>query len=353
MPMYELTPSQIMKEVIHCISRGKVPLIRSSPGLGKSSIIAQIARDFNLWLIDLRLSMCTPEDFMGLPFRKDNKASFMSFDTFPVEGDPIPKGYDGFLLFLDEVNSVGKAMEAAAYKVILDRMVGQAKLHPKCAVVCAGNHDTDGAITNTLGTASQSRLIHLNMRASSEEFEVYSQKQNFDPRVTAFIQHAPTKLHKFNPDHSDYTYACPRTWEFVSDLIKDVKNENISMPLLAGTIGEGMAVEFNTFLQEFSKLPKFQDIVARPESTVVPSGTATQYALTALLMEKTDRDNFEKVVIYAKRMAAELRAVYFRGVVFRDPGIRKTDAFLDNLQELQEYIYDTSSESNAFATKAA
>ena len=39
-----------------------VPMLHGSPGLGKSAVIKQIAKNFNLKLIDLRLSQCDPTD---------------------------------------------------------------------------------------------------------------------------------------------------------------------------------------------------------------------------------------------------------------------------------------------------
>ena len=112
--MLTITPAQVYTEVLTCISAGLTPMVTSSPGLGKSSIIQKLAKDYKLKLLDFRLSQCTPEDLQGYPMRDGNKATFTPFDIFPLEGEEIPDGYQGWLLFLDELTSAPKGVQAAA-----------------------------------------------------------------------------------------------------------------------------------------------------------------------------------------------------------------------------------------------
>ncbi|UWJ04360.1 hypothetical protein [Escherichia phage vB_EcoS_Uz-1] len=157
--------------IIRALKAGNVPFLTSSPGMGKSAIIRSIAEEFGMKLIDHRLSTSAPEDLSGLPFRNGDRAEFIPFaDLFPIEGDKIPEGYNGWLLFLDEFPSARKEVIAAAYKLILDRMTGQKKLHPNVMIICAGNKATDRAIVNPLGTAMQSRVVHFEMELNFDIF---------------------------------------------------------------------------------------------------------------------------------------------------------------------------------------
>lgn len=54
--------SQAISMITKYIKAGLVPMLRGSPGMGKSSIIHQIAAEYNLLVIDLRLSQCDPTD---------------------------------------------------------------------------------------------------------------------------------------------------------------------------------------------------------------------------------------------------------------------------------------------------
>ena len=217
------TPNEIKTNIIRCIKAGLVPFIQSSPGIGKSSIVRQIANEFRLKLIDHRLSTSSPEDLLGLPHFEGNKAVFAPFrDIFPLEDTPLDPTYDGWLLFFDEFNSAPRSVQAACYKIVLDREVGQHKLNKRCVVVCAGNLLDDNAITVNLSTAMQSRLIHLVMRPDLNEWmENVAIKEHYDERVTTYLKMFPQHLMVFDPEHTDHTFACPRTWEFVNKLIKN------------------------------------------------------------------------------------------------------------------------------------
>ena len=118
MTMFQLKPSEVRSAVIDCMEAGLVPFVTGSPGVGKSDIMRQIAEEYGLVLIDLRLSQCAPEDLMGLPMKEGTglsaRSTFVPFSTFPLEGDQIPEGKNGWLLFLDEFNSASKSVQAAS-----------------------------------------------------------------------------------------------------------------------------------------------------------------------------------------------------------------------------------------------
>jgi len=338
--MFTVTPQKAMEEIIACISVGLSPLLTSSPGMGKSSLVNQVAKQYRLKLLDLRLSQCTPEDLQGYPMRNGNKATFTPFDIFPLEGDEIPEGYDGWILFLDELTSATKPVQAAAYKLILDRMVGSFKLHPNVAIVGAGNKITDRAVVNQMSTALQSRLVHYELEVSVKEWTEHAYKLDFDYRVISFIEYLPSKLMDFRPDHQDATFSCPRTLEFASKLIKsvpDVTEEHGAR--IAGALGEGCAVEFITFAKEFSRLPRFQEIVDDPAGMAIPPESSTKYATTAMLIERFDEKTLSAILKYLERLDIEFQIVFCRGAVARYPNIRSEHAgFGKYLKEMVRYL---------------
>src|ERR1700741_4719508 len=194
--------SQCTRMVAIAFAAGLVPMIHGSPAIGKSSIVNQIAEKYHLKVIDLRLAQCDPTDLSGFPMKNGDKASYVPLDTFPLEGDDIPEGYEGWLLFMDEFTSAPKAVQAAAYKVILDRMVGQNKLHKNVAICCAGNMESDNAIVEEMSTAMQSRLVHLELVVDAKEWVEWATSNNVDYRITSFINFKPSMIYTFKPDHT-------------------------------------------------------------------------------------------------------------------------------------------------------
>jgi hypothetical protein len=337
--MFTVTPKQAADEIVACISVGRTPLLTSSPGMGKSSLMNQVARDYRLKLIDVRLSQCTPEDLNGFPMRNGNKATFTPFDIFPLEGDELPDGYDGWLLFLDELTSATKPVQAAAYKLILDRMVGSFHQHKHVAIVGAGNKTTDKAVVNQMSTALQSRLLHYELALNAREWVELAHRIGIDYRITSFIEYMPSKLMDFRPDHQDTTFPCPRTWEFLSDLIKGQEITESRGARVAGAIGEGCAVEFITFAKEFTRLPKFHQIIADPKGTPVTDEASTKYASMSMLIENVDEKTLSAVLEYVERFDIEFQIIFARGVVVRHPKLRTDhDGFRNYLRNMVRYL---------------
>lgn len=338
-----------------------VPELVSSPGIGKSALAYQIAKKHNLCVIDIRLSQADPADLNGFPFilSQDQiiadrveaapvKASYVPMEVFPVVGDRLPinpetgKEYSGWLLLMDEFNSAPLSVQAAAYKIVLDRQVGMHKLHPKCWVMAAGNLATDRAIVMQQGTAMQSRLIHYVIRASLPAFMKWADRTpHMDHRIKSFLNFKPELLHKFDPDHSDLTFPCPRTWEFLSKQIIDLEDVDLSyLPLLSGTIGEGAARELSGYLQVFGKIPSFEEIVKNPQAVKFENTPSLQYALSGLVSSKMNADNARPVVDFLTRMGIDFQVMALRSAIVRDRALKNDRAVQSWLKvNMKELVY--------------
>lgn len=326
----QTTPKQAAEMVSGFLKAKLVPLLAGSPGIGKSAIIHQVAKEYNLKVIDVRLAQCDPCDLNGFPTVLGKKSGYLPMDTFPIEGDILPEGYNGWLIFFDELTSAVPAVQSAAYKVILDRMIGNYHLHKNVVMAAAGNLETDNAIVQPMSTALQSRLVHIELTLDHEEWCDWAMSNNINHHITSFIKFKPSALYTFQPDHTDHTYACPRTWEFTDRIMKVVSTDSRNLlPMLAGTISEGVAREFVTFMKIYDKLPTLEAILKNPQNIEVPEEPSILYALSGSLATHVDEDNFATILSYIKRMPAEfqiitLREVQKRGTVtIKHPEFRK------------------------------
>lgn len=339
--LYRCTPRQVRQFAIQILEAGLVPYIQSSPGMGKSSIVRSISDEYYMHMIDHRLSTSAPEDMSGLPrFDADGTARFAPFaDLFPIAGTPVPKGKHGWMLFLDEFNSAPKSVQAAAYKLILDRMTGQYKLDDKVMICAAGNLATDRAIVNPLSTAMQSRVIHLEMQISHEEWMYdVALKQKYDSRIVGYLSQYPSKLMDFRPDHQDKTFCCPRTWEFVNKLIIGREVNDTTAVLLAGTITSGTAADFVQFCRIYESMISFNEIMRDPQNAAVPQDLSTKWAVISSLMEKINAENFDALAKYVDRFTADFRILFYRSVIVQQPTLRAHPSFARALIELSRYL---------------
>jgi hypothetical protein len=319
-----------------CLFAKIVPYVTGPPACGKSAVVHQMAEDFNLKLIDLRLAGATPEDMTGYAriHPDQDKAGHVPMDTFPVEGDPLPinpvtgEAYSGWLLFLDELPLASDDVLKACYKPILDHMVGIYPLHERLAIVAAGNRAEDNAMAGDIdNTALLSRMAHIETCVDVQAWLVWARANGVDYRITSFIEHKPDLLFKFDPDNVDVTFASPRTWEFTSRLIK-TKDKLVPLDkiLLSGVISEGVAREFYGYTQLEQDLPKIADIVADPLNTEVPRDPSCLWMITGILGHYADENNIKKLMQYINRIAREFQFVTMREVLARSPTLQQHPA---------------------------
>lgn len=312
--------------------RSRIPaMVKGSPGIGKSQIVRQLADKFGLKLIDVRLAECDPSDLRGFPYvdEKTGKAKYAPMAEFPLKGEPIPEGYNGWLLFLDEMNQAPDSIQRISYKVLLDHKVGDHELHERCVKLAAGNLITDGALAEEMGTALQSRLVHLEMKVDYRAWLDWAMTNKIDSRITSFIQFKPDLLHRFDPDHNDNTFACPRTWEFASNLLAGDAFTDDLLPLIAGTVSNGVAREFYAFTKIYEKVASADQIAANPLGIDIPVEMSILYAQTGSIGSHANAKNISALMQYIARLPMEFQVVCLREICRRTPNLIENEAVAD------------------------
>jgi MoxR-like ATPase len=338
--MMEINADELRKCITADMLCRNASMITSSPGMGKSDIVRQIAAKGVLKIIDLRVSQCEPVDMQGYPGVIDGRMTFHTPEYFPLETDELPlidenpkadpegPRYNGWILFLDEFNSGNKQTEAAAYKLVLDREVYKHKLHSMCFIVAAGNLITDRAIVNQQSPATTSRMSHYRLKIDHNMWIDWAHTHEIDHRIISLIKFKPSLLHMFDPAKNDLTFPCPRTWAFASKIVLGQdKIDRIDSIRLAGTIGEGAAAEFRSYSQIYMRLPTIEQILNDPlAGWTVPTEASEQYAITTMFSHNISEANIDKMILAIGRLPMEMQVVTFKDIYKRAIHLKKHPA---------------------------
>lgn len=256
------------------------------PGVGKSQIIAEIARRHAVALVDIRLSQMEPTDLRGIPFRAGDRVEWSVPSLLPDEQRQGARG----ILFLDEITSAPPTVTAAAYQLILDRRLGDYQLPPGWAVFAAGNRYGDRGVTYVMPAPLANRFTHYEIEAQLDDWVAWAHTAGIDPRLIAFLRFRPDLLFDFDPARNPVAFPSPRSWEYAHRAL--VKFESIPALLLDGLqacVGVAAGVEAKVFIDHMRELPDIEAIVSG-QCDDVPLGVDLQYGVAAALVRRALRE---------------------------------------------------------------
>lgn len=231
------------------------------PGIGKSDMVAQMARDAGAKLYDVRLSLMDPSDLKGILFYDPNSGGTDWSAPPDLPKDEVAAKYPMTVLFLDEMNSAPPSTQAAAYQLILNRRIGTYKLPENTVVVAAGNRENDRGVTYKMPAPLANRFLHMELAPDTDAWLDWALEQRIAPEIVSFIERNGGDLFNFDPKSPSYAFATPRSWAVVDRIFKQKLSAEHRLDMICGAIGEGLALKFNTHLQLTFEMPKPKDII--------------------------------------------------------------------------------------------
>lgn len=289
-----------------------IPYLKGSPALGKSATVRAIAEHFKLKLIDIRLPQEDPVCLNGALSVTGNRSTFLPPERFPLESDAVPEGYQGWLIFFDEIADAPRSIQSAAYRILLEREIGAYKLHSKAFMVAAGNRVSDRAGASVeMSSALKSRLVHIPIHSDAELFLDKITSWGWDLRIRAYLQHKPNQTNTFHDyissNSADDTYRSERTWDMVNCYLRAI-HPDMSKPIpldeivtLTGMIGS-QASEFVHFANMAETIPQVTDIIADPMGTTIPENEGAKFLLATILATHMVEENHREIMQYVQRL---------------------------------------------------
>ena len=275
-----VTSVQARKSLLKAFSKKRPLFLWGPPGIGKSELVADIAQELGGYMIDLRLGQMEPTDIRGIPFYNKDSGKMDWAEPVDLPTKEFASQYPIVVLFLDEMNSAAPSVQAAAYQLILNRRSGKYFLPDNVVMVAAGNRESDKGVTYRMPTPLANRFIHQEMRVDFASYQEWAVNNNIHKDVVGYLSFAKQDLYDFDPKSASRAFATPRSWTFVSQILEDEDGDDDTiMNLIAGTVGEGLAVKFMAHRKVAGKMPKPEDILSGKEKDLNVKEVSAMYSL--------------------------------------------------------------------------
>jgi hypothetical protein len=275
-----VTSAQARKSLLKAFSKKRPLFLWGPPGIGKSELVADITQELGGAMIDLRLGQMEPTDIRGIPFYNKDVGKMDWAEPIDLPSAEFASQYPVVVLFLDEMNSAAPSVQAAAYQLILNRRIGKYFLPNNVVVVAAGNRESDKGVTFRMPTPLANRFIHQEMRVDFPSWQEWAVQNKIHKDVVGYLSFAKQDLYDFDAKSSSRAFATPRSWTFVSELLEDESGDDDTvMNLVAGTVGEGLAVKFMAHRKIAGRMPNPADILAGKVKDLDVKEVSAMYSL--------------------------------------------------------------------------
>lgn len=329
-----LSLTQTIK-LVTCALNSDTPIhLIGSPGIGKTAILAQIAKSLGVPLYTLILAQSMPEDLGGIPDRRGDE--IVRLPIGPIARACKVPG----ILFLDEFSQANAPLQGASLRLINERDAGDVKLHPDTRIVLASNPSAEAASGNDITPPALNRMTHVYVRPTARECQDYfnglgaqgSALQALAVDFSATTEVSP-ELFVMEPPKgtaaSGNPWGSPRAWERALRLCSAILSagesdeSDLFVEALIGNVGEGVANGYMGIRKVRKHLPSLSEILSDPKGAKTPHDAATCCASLGIIAQVALQDPCAAWV-YADRLPQdEFRAAAGRTLLARPIASKK------------------------------
>lgn len=325
-------------------------LLMGAPGIGKTQIMEQIARECKVGLVSYTITHHTRQSAVGLPFIKEKTFGQETFSvTEYTMSEIIASVYEKMektglkegILFIDEINCVSETLAPMMLQFLQGKTFGNQKVPEGWVIVTAGNPPEYNKSVREFDVVTLDRVKKILVEPDYQTWREYAYKENMHPVILSYLELRNNCFYQMETTIDGKQFATPRGWEDLSRMMEVY--ERLGKNITADLVGQ--YIQHERISQEFAEYYElYQKYQQDYQITEILQGKNSE-----AMVRKVSHASFDERVSVVNLLFSGTRQAV-RKVMLQEEVLEKVfevlKALKENLasgdlaQRLEDYIFD-------------
>lgn len=208
--------------------RQRPVLLLGAPGIGKTQIMEQIAKECGIGLVAYTITHHTRQSAIGLPFLSKHKYGGKEYTvTEYTMSEIVASIYNKMeqaklaegILFIDEINCVSETLAPAMLQFLQCKMFGNHAVPQGWVIVAAGNPPEYNKSVREFDVVTMDRVKKIEVEPDFAVWKEYAVQNQLHPAVIAYLTTRTANFYRMETTVDGRKFATPRGWEDLSQML--------------------------------------------------------------------------------------------------------------------------------------
>ena len=256
------------------IERQRPILLKGPPGIGKTAIMEQVAKELGINLVSYTITHHTRQSAIGLPFisqkeydgREYSVTEYTMSEIIASVYEQIEKsGIHEGILFLDEINCVSETLAPTMLQFLQYKKFGNHKVPDGFVIVTAGNPPEYNKSVRDFDIVTLDRVKRIFIEEDYNAWREYAYKADIHGSIMSYLEIKKKNFYNIVSDVEGKRFVTARGWEDLSQVMKVY--EELRIP-----VTKDFAIQYlqdeeiaNDFANYYELYNKYRNIYRIPE----------------------------------------------------------------------------------------